>query len=152
MTTLLGVSQKCQYALRAIFELSQRYTSGAVASVADVATVQGIPPRFLEQIFTKLRTGNYILSQRGNHGGYILAKQPSDISIGEIIRFIDGSESPIQCLNTPSGCKCPYPNSCVFKGLWQQASGATTKIFDLTTFQDLIDRQHTLSKTSDYTI
>ena len=69
-------------------------------------TVQGIPPRFLEQIFTKLRTGNYILSQRGNHGGYILAKQPSDISIGEIIRFIDGSESPIQCLNNPSGCKC----------------------------------------------
>ena len=74
MTTLLGVSQECQYALRALFELSQRYTSGAVASVADISTVQGIPPRFFEQIFTKLRTGNYILSQRGNRGGYILAK------------------------------------------------------------------------------
>jgi Rrf2 family protein len=152
MTTLLGVSQKCQYALRAIFELSQRYTSGAVASVADVATVQGIPARFLEQIFTKLRTGNYIFSQRGNRGGYILAKRPSDISIGEIIRFIEGSESPIQCLNTSSDCKCQYPGSCVFKGLWQQASNATSGIFDSTTFQDLINQQLTLNKTSDYTI
>jgi len=152
MTTLLGVSQKCQYALRAIFELSQRYTSGAVTSVADISKVQGIPPRFLEQIFTKLRTGNYILSQRGNRGGYILAKRPSDISIGEIICFIDGSESPIQCLNTPSDCKCPYPSGCVFKGIWQKVSESTTKTFDLTTFQDLIDQQHTISKTSDYTI
>ena len=152
MTSLLGISQKCQYALRALFELSHRYSSGAVASVADVATVQGIPARFLEQIFTKLKTGNYILSQRGNRGGYILAKRPSDISVGEIIRFVDGSESPIQCLNTPTDCKCQYQGSCVFKGLWQQASNATARIFDSTTFQDLIDQQLTLNKTSDYTI
>lgn len=152
MTSLLGVSQKCQYALRAIFELSQRYTSGAVASVADISKIQGIPPRFLEQIFTKLRTGNYILSQRGNRGGYVLAKQPSDISIGEIIRFIEGSENPIHCLNIPSDCKCQYPGNCVFKNLWQQASDATNIIFDSTTFQDLIDQQHTINKTADYTI
>jgi Rrf2 family protein len=152
MTTLLGVSQKCQYALRAIFELSQRYTSGAVANVADISKVQGIPLRFLEQIFTKLRTGNYILSQRGNRGGYILAKRPSDISIGEIIRFIDGSESSIHCLNTPSGCKCQYPDNCVFKGLWHRASDATTKYFDSTSFQDIIDQQQVLNKMTDFTI
>jgi Rrf2 family transcriptional regulator, cysteine metabolism repressor len=152
MTSLLGISQKCQYALRALFELSHRYSSGAVASVADIATVQGIPPRFLEQIFSKLKNGGYILSQRGNRGGYILAKQPSDVTIGEIIRFIDGSEDPIQCLNTPSGCKCQYPGSCVFKDLWQQAGDATTKIFDSTTFQNLIDQQNTINKTPDFTI
>jgi Rrf2 family protein len=152
MSSLLGVSQKCQYALRALFELALHYPSESVTTVTEISEIQNIPPRFLEQILSKLRTGGYIESRRGNHGGYIMTVSPSSISIGEIIRYIEGSDESIDCLKKTENKHCPFQSDCVFKDLWQRAKSSMTEIFDGTTFQDLIDKHHKAGKQIDYVI
>ena len=110
MSSLLGVSQKCQYALRALFELARRHPVETVTTVSEIADAQSIPPRFLEQILSKLRTGGYIESKRGNQGGYVMNVSPSSISVGEIIRFIEGNDESLDCLKKPENNHCQYKN------------------------------------------
>ncbi len=152
MSSLLGVSQKCQYALRALFELASRYPSESVTTVAEISKIQNIPPRFLEQILAKLRTGGYIESRRGNQGGYVFSVSPSSISVGEIIRFIDGVDETVDCLKKPESNRCPFNTNCVFRDLWQRAKSAMSEIFDSTSFQDLVDKQKQGTCDWDFTI
>jgi Rrf2 family protein len=152
MSSLIGVSQKCQYALRALFELALRYPADIVTTVSEIADTQSIPPRFLEQILSKLRTGGYIESRRGNQGGYVMTVSPSSISVGEIIRFVEGTDESVDCLKKPGSSHCPFRGGCVFKNLWERAKSATSDIFDATTFQDLLDKQRTIKNELDYTI
>jgi Rrf2 family protein len=152
MSSLLGVSQKCQYALRALFELAFRYPGETVTTVADIAETQKIPRRFLEQILSKLRAGGFIESRRGNQGGYVMNVSPSRISVGEIIRFIEGSDESVDCLKKANASHCPFRGDCVFKALWERAKSSMVDIFDATTFQDLVDRQSKLKCEIDYTI
>lgn len=152
MSSLLGVSQKCQYALRALFELALRYPSEVVTTVTEISEKQDIPPRFLEQILSRLRTGGYIESRRGNQGGYIMTVSPSNISVGEIIRYIEGSDESVDCLKKDGSSHCPFRGECVFKELWERAKSSISDIFDATTFQDLIDKQSRFDKQIDYTI
>jgi Rrf2 family protein len=152
MSSLLGVSQKCQYALRALFELSLRYPVNAVTTVAEIAEIQSIPPRFLEQIFSKLRTGGYIESRRGNLGGYSMTVAPSGITVGEIIRFIEGSEESVECIKSPEGKHCKMRGGCVFKDLWLRAKSSMSDIFDGTSFQDLVDKHKSVTHEFEYTI
>lgn len=152
MSSLLGVSQKCQYALRALLELAAKYPSDTVTTVAEIAETQQIPPRFLEQILSKLRTGGFIESRRGNQGGYVMSVSPSSISVGEIIRFIEGSAESIDCLKKTEHTRCPFMGGCAFKTLWERAKASMSEIFDETTFQDLIDNQKKAACQIDYTI
>lgn len=152
MSSLLGVSQKCQYALRALFELAIRYPSDNVTTVAEIAEKQQIPPRFLEQILSKLRTGGFIESRRGNQGGYVMSVSPSKISVGEIIRFIEGSAESIDCLKENEHSRCPFLGGCAFKPLWERAKASISEIFDGTTFQDLIENYVKIASQIDYTI
>jgi len=152
MAALLGVSQKTQYAMRALYELSRQYPTGDVCTVADIAKSQSIPPRFLEQIFSKLRSGGYIESRRGKQGGYTLAVKPTALSVGEIIRFVEGPGESVQCLKSSDDCSCQNSTNCVFKNLWIRAKDAISDIFDSTTFQDLVDQQASASNEIDYSI
>lgn len=152
MAALLGVSQKCQYALRALFELALWHHEGTVSTVADIARQQHIPPRFLEQIFAKLRTGGFIDSHRGKQGGYALATPPSKIIINDIIRFIEGAEETIDCLNEKANDHCSHLDGCVFKDMWRSARSALDAIFDNTTLQDLVDRHHKSRSEINYSI
>jgi Rrf2 family protein len=152
MSALLGVSQKCQYALRALFELAIRYPTETVTTVSDIAQSQNIPPRFLEQILSKLRTGGYIESRRGNQGGYVMTVSPSGISVGEIIRYIEGADESVDCLKKGDSSHCPFRGGCVFKDLWERAKSSMSDIFDATSFQDLVDKQRKSDHQVDYTI
>jgi len=152
MSSLLGVSQKCQYALRAMLELSLRYPAENVTTVGEIAEAQKIPIRFLEQILSKLRAGGYVESRRGKQGGYVIGVAPSGISIGEIIRFIEGPSESVQCIRNPEGKHCSMQGGCVFKSLWMRAKDAMSEIFDSTTFQNLVDQHRLGAKVLDYTI
>lgn len=152
MSSLLGVSQKCQYALRALFELALRYPSENVTTVAEISETQKIPPRFLEQILSKLRAGGYIESRRGNQGGYVMTVSPSSISVGEIIRFIEGADESVDCLKKAGSSHCPFLGECAFKGLWERAKSSMSDIFDSTTFEDLVVKQSKAKCENDYTI
>lgn len=148
----MSVSQKCQYALRAIFELGRR--QGQLATIADVAAAQDIPPRFLETILVQLKQGGFVESRRGVQGGYTLAKKPSEISAASIIEFIDGPIAPVRCLFKPADETCQLFGQCVFIGLWERARAALANVYENTTIQDLLGEDQALaySRSQDYCI
>jgi Rrf2 family transcriptional regulator, cysteine metabolism repressor len=134
----MNLSQKCQYAFRATFELARRYGTEEPASVAEIAEVQAIPPRFLEQILAELKQGGFVVSKRGAQGGYVLAIPPADLRVGDIIRFIEGPISPVQCIIQEQEAECPLRADCLFQNFWQRAKDAVENVYDSTTFRDLV--------------
>ncbi len=136
----MSVSQKCQYALRAVLELA-KHRGTEPLSVGKIAEAQAIPARFLELILGQLRGGGFVESRRGVQGGYFLAVSAEALSVGEIIEFIDGPVGPVRCLVAGKGSDCPLYGNCAFMGMWRRARDATAEVYDETTFQDLIDAQ-----------
>ena len=137
------VSQKCQYALRALFELARREGSGP-AKIAEIAEVQAIPPRFLEVILSQLKRGGFVESRRGSEGGYTLARRPAKLTVGDIIRFVEGPIGPVTCLES-DGDDCPLGANCVFLPMWEKAHQAMSSVYDGTTLQDLLDQEQRMS-------
>jgi Rrf2 family transcriptional regulator, cysteine metabolism repressor len=135
---IMNLSQKCQYAFRAVFELSRRHGLEQPVSVTEIAEIQAIPPRFLEQILAELRQGGFVISRRGAQGGYILAVPPSDLRVGDIVRFIEGPISPVKCIIPEEEAGCTLRADCLFQDFWQRAKEAVEKVYDSTTFQDLV--------------
>ena len=136
----MNISQKCQYAMRAVFELAKRYGDGPT-TVADIARMQAIPHKFLELILGELKQGRFVDSRRGPRGGYLLVSDPDQMAVGQIIRFVDGPIAPVDCLVGDCGSDCPIQTSCAFKSMWIRARDAMTNVYDQTTFQDLLDEQ-----------
>ena len=134
----MNVSQKCQYALRAVFELSTRPGEGPVRT-SEIAESQAIPAKFLELILRELKQGGFVDSRRGKRGGYLLLGRPDRMTVGEIIRFVDGPIAPVRCVAGSDPPDCPLYGSCAFMGMWSRARDAVNEVFDNTTFQDLID-------------
>lgn len=131
------ISQKCQYALRAVFELSLRYGDGPV-KIADIAENQAIPPRFLEVILSQLKQGGFVESRRGSEGGYFLSTSPVKLTVGDIIRFIEGPVEPVGC-GRGGDEDCPLLGDCVFLSMWERLGDAISEVYDSTTFQSLIE-------------
>ena len=141
----MQVSQRCQYTLRALFELAKRQ-GGAPVSVADIAESQAIPRRFLELIFLDLRTRGVVESRRGQQGGYVLTASPAEITVGDIIRAVDGSLAPVTCAGGKNEKHCRLKNQCVFADVWGKAQRAAEQVYDKTTMQDLIDNERTVAE------
>ncbi len=136
----MQISQKCQYTLRALFELAKRRGDGPV-NAAEIAKAQAIPPRFLELILNGLKNSGEVDSRRGINGGYILAISPDAISVGDIVRSVDGSSSPVRCAEERGEGHCALKGRCAFTGLWERAQQAIEQVYDATTLQDLIDEE-----------
>ncbi len=138
------VSQKCQYALRALMELAVRQGQGPV-SISRLAARQAIPPKFLELILGQLRQGEFVRSRRGRHGGYELARPASELTVGDVIRFVDGPVGPVKCVSTEDVSDCALYGNCAFLDMWSRAQAALTKVYDETTLEDLANRQRAMS-------
>jgi Rrf2 family protein len=143
----MQVSQKCQYTLRALFELAKRQGAEPV-TVAEIADAQAIPSRFLELILQGLRVDGMVESRRGANGGYVLAGSPETITVGDIIRAVDGSLAPVKCVVGRSDEHCRLKDGCAFMGVWQKAQRAMEEVYDNTTLQDLIDDERTAARQS----
>jgi Rrf2 family transcriptional regulator, cysteine metabolism repressor len=137
------VSQKCQYALRAVFELAKhKVQGGGPLKIADVAEAQAIPGRFLEVILGQLKQSGIVDSQRGSKGGYYLVGNPEQLTVGEVIRFVEGPIGPVSCVSgKPKDMACPLYQDCVFYPMWEKAREAISEIYDGTTFQDLVEQE-----------
>ncbi|MCL5019577.1 MAG: Rrf2 family transcriptional regulator, partial [Patescibacteria group bacterium] len=94
----MRVTHKGDYALKAMLDLALHYEKSLV-TIHDMAKRIDAPVRFLEQVLFNLKKGGFIESRRGNMGGYLLAMSPDRISVGDIMRFIDGPIEPISCVN-----------------------------------------------------
>lgn len=134
------ISQKCQYALRAVFELALRRGEGPV-KIADIAEAQAIPIRFLEVILGQLKQGGFLGSQRGSEGGYALLRSPEALTVGEVIRFVQGPVGPVSCLTGKARKSCQLQGDCVFMPMWRRVQDAMSQVYDGTTFQDLADEE-----------
>ncbi|MCC7341751.1 MAG: Rrf2 family transcriptional regulator [Bryobacterales bacterium] len=122
-------SVKGEYALRAIFDLAEQ-PPGTPIRIADIAQRQDIPQKFLELILAALKQGGFVESRRGAEGGYMLARAPELISVGEVLRFLEGAK---QRKNTQRAARHDP-----FHGLWEQVDGAIAGILDTTNFASLV--------------
>ncbi len=148
----MGITQKCQYALRALFELAKRYGEKP-AKISEIAEAQGIPPRFLEVILNELKQGGFAESRRGKDGGYTLLREPRKLTVGEVIRFVQGPIGPAEKLsNGPRGESPGAPD--VLRTVWKRAEEALSGVYDNTTFQDLLEEESRLRQSfaPDFTI
>jgi len=139
------ITQKSQYAMRAIFELAKRDGKGPV-KISEIAEVQAIPQRFLENILNQLRQGGVVESRRGKEGGYLLARPVRQITAGTIIRLVEGNIYSVECTTAAEEDRCPLHGDCVFLPLWERARQALEAVYDETTFEDLIRQERDRSE------
>lgn len=134
----MRITYKGDYALKTLLDLALNYDHG-LSTTADIAKRIDAPLKFLEQILLDLKKGGFIESRRGNVGGYLLAKTPNRITLGEVVRFIDGPIEPISCIEKGySGCADKY--KCVFRDIWLRVGRVTSEIIDNITFEDLVNK------------
>lgn len=147
------VSQKCQYALRAVLELARRYGRGP-ASVSSIAESQAIPQRFLELIIGELRQAGVVASKRGARGGYVLLHKPDELTVSDVMKAVDTNYDPVDCEPCGGSRNCPLAGHCSFVNLWRRAGEAIHEVYNGTTFQDLLEEQSGLEgmTVSDYCI
>ena len=132
-----NISQKCKYALKAIFELAFRDEPSSI-KIQEIASAQKMPKRFLEVIMSELKHGNFVISRRGKQGGYMLAKPANQITIGEVIGFLEGSPFNKKRVDLQQQqAKGDY----VFTWLWEKVSREIAEIYKSITFADLVERE-----------
>jgi Rrf2 family transcriptional regulator, cysteine metabolism repressor len=123
----MNISVKGEYALQAIFDLANQPRTEPV-KIADIAKRQKIPQKFLELILASLKQGGFVESRRGAEGGYLLARSPESITVGEIIRYIEGGKGSRVVKNSGH----PLSN------LWNRIDAAISDVIDRTTFAELV--------------
>ena len=103
---MLKVTQECQYALRAVLEVSKHMAEGAISATL-IADAQAIPLRFLEKILAKLKRGGIVAATRGVHGGYALEVRPNELTVARVMQLIEGPFMPVQCEACGGDEPCP---------------------------------------------
>jgi len=134
----MNSSVKGEYALQAIFDLALQ-PAGEPVRIADIARRQKIPQKFLELILAGLKQGGFVESRRGAEGGYLLARSADTITVGEVLRYVDGPQ--------PGRGRQRRKAETPFTDMWQQVDRAVSEIIDRITFADLArtwaERQNT---------
>ncbi len=135
----MKLSTKGRYGVTAMYDLAMHIGKGPI-SLKSVAARQQISEHYLEQLMGQLRKAGLVKSTRGAQGGYILVKQPQDISVGDIVRVMEGPIAPVDCLlSTDPGSNgyCPRTEICVTRNVWQKVGESISNVLDSITLQDL---------------
>jgi len=143
----MKITYKGDYSLKAVLSLAIHYNKG-VLSIQELAKKGDIPFKFLEQILLTLKKGGFVESKRGVDGGYFLARAPETITVGEVIRFIEGPIEPVACANKNRYEKCRDFPYCVFKDIWSQVYTATSLVVDTITFAELVRRAENIKSSN----
>lgn len=125
----MNISVRGEYALQAMFDLTSQPPAAPVR-IADIAKRQKIPQKFLELILASLKQGGFVQSRRGAEGGYLLARAPDTITVGEVLRFIEG---PGQGGSRGRRKAAESP----FSDMWQRVDSAVSEVIDRCTFAEL---------------
>ena len=136
----MRISAKGEYAAKAVLYLSLRYPN--VVTIHEVAEGHHIPLKYLEQILLALKNKGMLESRRGVHGGYTLARAPEKISVGEVLRAVDGSFSQTGCLRgeMDENYACPEAGSCGLRQLWGNVQETVDRILFETSFAEICRR------------
>lgn len=132
----MNVTSKGRYALRVMIDLAQHSTDGFV-SLKTVADRQGISMKYLEMIVGSLKKANLLDSTRGKEGGYMLLKNPSEYSVGEILRSTEENLAPVSCIRE-GNIRCDHAEECMTVPMWKELDEITNTYLNGITLQDLI--------------
>ncbi len=134
---MFKLSTKGRYGARLMLDLALNYGKGPVA-LKDVAKRQEISEKYLEHLIAPLKKAKLIRSSRGAHGGYVLLKPPSGISLNEIITAVEGPMSIVECTQNSSFCK--RSRNCLSRGAWNELSLKITETLSALTLEKIIDK------------
>lgn len=135
----MKVSTKGRYALKLMLDLAT-YNTGGPVSLKDVARRQEISDKYLEQIIAVLNKAGYVRSIRGAQGGYVLKKEPSEYTVGMILRLTEGDLAPVSCVGNEKD-ECERKSGCVTVRIWQQINDAINNVVDNITLEDMLQWQ-----------
>ena len=137
----MRLSRRSEYGLRALTDLV-RSGPGATVPLATLARRNNLPPKFLEQIMAKLKRGGIVGTTLGARGGYALAADPTTISVGRVIRLLDGALAPLTCVSLRfyGPCSCPDEATCALRDVMLDVRDATLAILDEESLADLAAR------------
>jgi Rrf2 family protein len=136
------LSKKTQYSLRALYTLSRAY-GGPPVLIADMAERESIPKRFLEQILLQLKSEGLVDSKKGKGGGYVLSRPPARITVGEVIRMIEGPLAPLPCASVTAYRRCDEcvdDRLCGTRLVMREVRDAMAGILDRTTLAEVCSR------------
>ena len=134
----MKVTRRAEYALRALLDMAEHAEEGPLR-IEEIARRQRIPKNFLANLLVPLKRARLVQSKKGPDGGYFLARPARRITVGEVLRLIDGPVAPIQCVARELGEKCEMGGDCGYFPVWQRVRDAVAEIVDHTTIADVLD-------------
>ena len=142
----MRLSRRSEYGLRALVDLTRCREAGPVP-LAVLAERNRLPPKFLEQILAQLKHAGIVRTQLGAHGGYTLSADPAEISVGRVIRLLDGALAPLGCVSLRyyEPCSCPDERTCALRELMIDVRDGMLAILDRETLAGLAARRGTES-------
>ena len=141
---MLKISQKLEYAIRAMIELAERRDEDTLVPAREIAERQQIPLRFLEQQLGSLSRAGLVESFRGAGGGCRIAADPASITVAQVADAIEGQIYPVFCLE-PSDHTCFADSRCGLQGFWADVARAVQEVFERTTVADLAARHRKMA-------
>ena len=136
----MKLSMKSDYALRALFTLVEHYGRGPIP-IRELARRNDVPKRFLEHIMLDLKTQGFVASSPGKLGGYVLAKRPDQITMGQIVRHFDGLMAPIGCVSVSHYERCSQEPVCRFRRVLLEIRNYTVNMMDKATLAKVYSGQ-----------
>ena len=136
----MKISMKTDYALRALFTLVEYY-GGQPIPIRELARRNEIPKSFLEHILLQLKARGWVESVPGKNGGYVLARRPEAITMGEVVRQFEGLLSPIDCVSASHRRRCSQEAVCRFRRLFLEVRNQSTRLMDGATLASVMSGQ-----------
>lgn len=142
---MMRISTKGRYGARLMLELALYYGKGPVL-LKDIAKREEISEGYLEHLLPPLKAAGLVNSSRGAHGGYTLAKTPSEITLREVVQALEGPLSPAECVHTPNVCQ--RVRSCVTRDIWKKLGEKISQTLESVTLKDMVEMQKNKGETS----
>jgi len=136
------ISTRGRYGLKIIVDLAGLLDDGqnAIANIKSIAKRQGLPENYIEQLIAPLKKAGYVKSVRGAQGGYLLAMLPEEITVGAVLRSLEGSLAPVDCVEErESGCGDADCGTCVTKSVWSKINDSLNDVVDSITIKDMLE-------------
>ncbi len=133
----MRLSTRGHYGLKAMFDLAQHYGNEPVP-LKTVAERQNISENYLEQLIATLRKTGLVKSVRGSQGGYILARAPEKITVGDIIRVMEGPIAPVDCVSEIDPAECDQADYCITRSVWARVRDSLAELMDSISLADML--------------
>ncbi|KJS83906.1 MAG: Rrf2 family transcriptional regulator [Peptococcaceae bacterium BICA1-8] len=143
----MKLSTKGRYGVKAMFDLAQNYGSGPIP-LNTIARRNNISEHYLEQLIAVLRKAGLVKSVRGAQGGYILNKSPETITVGDIIRVLEGPIAPVDCVNEDEPEHCENADFCITRNIWAKVRDSVAQVLDSITLKDMLEESKNLQEQS----